>query len=175
MEVYFDNSATTKPYDEVIDVVASTMRDYYGNPSSAHRLGLKAEGKMNESRDLLAKTINCTREEIVFTSGGSESNNFLIRGFIKEGSHIITTNIEHPSVLNTCKELERNGYSVTYLDVDNRGKINISQLENAVTKDTQVVSIMHVNNEIGVVQDIEKIGKLLKEKSSRIKFHVDAV
>lgn len=175
MEVYFDNSATTKPYDEVIDVVASTMRDYYGNPSSAHRLGLKAEGKMNESRDLLAKTINCTREEIVFTSGGSESNNFLIRGFIKEGSHIITINIEHPSVLNTCKELERNGYSVTYLDVDNRGKINISQLENAVTKDTQVVSIMHVNNEIGVVQDIEKIGKLLKEKSSRIKFHVDAV
>lgn len=175
MEIYFDNSATTKPYDEVIEVIAETMKNYYGNPSSAHRLGLISETKMSESREILAKTINCTKEEIIFTSGGSESNNFLIRGFVKEGSHIITTKIEHPSVLNMCKELEKSGVMVTYLNVDNRGKINISELENSICKDTQVVSIMHVNNEIGTLQDIYSIGKLIKEKSSRIKFHVDAV
>jgi cysteine desulfurase len=175
MEVYFDNSATTKPYEEVIEVIADTMRNYYGNPSSAHKLGLKAESKMNESREAIAKSLNCSKEEIIFTSGGSESNNFLIKGFVKEGSHIITTNIEHPSVINMCKELESTGVKVTYLKVNERGKINIEELENAITKDTQIVSIMHVNNEIGVAQDIEKIGKLLKEKSSRIKFQVDAV
>jgi cysteine desulfurase len=175
MEVYFDNSATTKPYEEVIEVIADTMRNYYGNPSSAHKLGLKAESKMNESREAIAKSLNCTKEEIIFTSGGSESNNFLIKGFVREGSHVITTNIEHPSVINMCKELESAGVKVTYLKVDERGKINIEELENAITKDTQVVSIMHVNNEIGVIQDIEKIGRLLKEKSSRIKFQVDAV
>jgi cysteine desulfurase len=175
MEVYFDNSATTKPYEEVIEVIADTMRNYYGNPSSAHKLGLKAESKMNESREAIAKSLNCSKEEIIFTSGGSESNNFLIKGFVKGGSHIITTNIEHPSVINMCKELESVGVKVTYLRVDERGKINIEELENAIIKDTQVVSIMHVNNEIGVVQNIEEIGKLLKEKSSRIKFHVDAV
>jgi cysteine desulfurase len=175
MEIYFDNSATTKPYEEVIECMADTMRNYYGNPSSAHKLGLKAESKMNESREAIAKTINCSRDEIIFTSGGSESNNFLIKGFVKEGSHIITTNIEHPSVLNMCRELEAAGIDVTYLKVDQDGRISLEELEQAVTKDTQVVTIMHVNNEIGAVQDIEKIGKLLKEKSSRVKFHVDAV
>jgi cysteine desulfurase len=175
MEVYFDNSATTKPYEEVIEVLADTMRNYYGNPSSAHRLGLKAESRMNESREAVAKSLNCSKEEIIFTSGGSESNNFLIKGFVKEGSQVITTNIEHPSVINLCKELESLGVKIIYLKVDNRGKINLEELGNAITKDTQVVSIMHVNNEIGVVQDIEQIGKLLKGKSSRIKFHVDAV
>ncbi len=175
MEVYFDNSATTKPYEEVIEAVADTMRNYYGNPSSAHRLGLMAESKMNESREAVAKTLNCSRDEIIFTSGGSESNNFLIRGFVREGSHIITTNLEHPSIINLCKELESLGVKITYLKVDARGKINLEELENAILKDTQIVSIMHVNNEIGTVQDIEKIGRLLKEKSSRVKFHVDAV
>jgi cysteine desulfurase len=175
MEVYFDNSATTKPYEEVIESIADTMRNYYGNPSSAHKLGLKAESKMNESRETIARTLNCSKDEIIFTSGGSESNNFLIKGFIKEGSHVITTNIEHPSVIKMCKELESMGVKVTYLTVDNRGKINLEELEKAISKETQVVSIMHVNNEIGVVQDIEKIGKLLKDKSSRVKFHVDAV
>ncbi|MCM0648366.1 cysteine desulfurase [Clostridium swellfunianum] len=175
MEVYLDNSATTKPYEEVIEAVADVMRNYYGNPSSAHKLGLQAEKKMNESRDIIAKSLNCSKEEIVFTSGGSESNNFLIRGFLKEGSHVITTNIEHPSVLNMCKELENSGFRITYLRVDERGKINLEELESSITKDTSIVSIMHVNNEIGVAQDIEKIGKLIKEKSSRVKFHVDAV
>ena len=106
MEVYFDNSATTKPYEEVIEVIAHTMKNYYGNPSSAHKLGLKAELKMNESREAIAKSLNCSKEEIIFTSGGSESNNFLIKGFVKEGSHVITTNIEHPSVINCVKSLK---------------------------------------------------------------------
>lgn len=175
MEIYFDNSATTKPYDEVINVIAETMKNCYGNPSSAHRLGLISETKMNESREILARSINCSRDEIVFTSGGSESNNFLIRGFVKEGSHVITSKIEHPSVLNMCKELETLGVKVTYLSVDGNGKIDMSELDRAIDKDTQIVSIMHVNNEIGALQDIYSIGKLIKEKSSRVKFHVDAV
>lgn len=175
MEVYLDNSATTKPYDEVIEAVADTMKNYYGNPSSVHKLGFLAEQKLNESRDIIAQTLNCGREEIIFTSGGSESNNFLIRGFIKEGGHIITTKIEHPSVMNTFKELENNGIKVTYLSVNEYGKINLKELEESITKDTQIVSIMHVNNEIGTIQDLGEISKIIKEKSSRAKLHVDAV
>jgi len=175
MEVYFDNSATTKPYGEVIDSMVYTMENFYGNPSSAHKLGLIAENKMNECKDIIGRTLNCTKDEIIFTSGGSESNNFLIRGFIKVGNEVITTKIEHPSVLNICKDLEKAGIKVTYLDIDDKGKIDLEQLNKAINKNTQIVSIMHVNNEIGAVQNIEEIGKLIKEKSSRIKFHVDAV
>ena len=175
MEAYFDNSATTRPYDEVMDSMVDTMRNYYGNPSSAYSLGLKAELKMNESRDIVADTLNCDRDEIIFTSGGSESNNFLIRGFIKPGNEIITTKIEHPSVLNTCKALENNGVKVIYLDVNGRGQIDLGELEKSINKQTQLVSIMHTNNEVGTVQNIKAIGELIKEKSSRIKFHVDAV
>lgn len=175
MEVYFDNSATTKPYEEVIEAVASTMRDYYGNPSSTHKLGMMAEKKLNECRDIIEKTINASREEIIFTSGGSESNNLFIKGFVKPGTHIITSVIEHPSVLNACKELEREGCSVTYLRVDSNGRIDLKELENSINSNTQLVTIMHVNNEIGVVQDIDTIGNIIKEKTSRAKFHVDAV
>ncbi|KPU46172.1 cysteine desulfurase IscS [Oxobacter pfennigii] len=175
MEVYFDNSATTKPYDEVIDTMAEIMRNYYGNPSSAHSLGLMAEKKLNEAREAIAKTLNVSASEIVFTSGGSESNNFLLTGFVKEGAHVITTKTEHPSVLNTCMEMEGRGVEVTYLNVDNEGKIDLNELEKSINKNTQLVSIMHVNNETGIIQDIEAIGKLIKEKSSRAKFHVDAV
>lgn len=175
MEVYLDNSATTKPYDEVVEAVADTMKNYYGNPSSAHRLGMRAEQKLNESRDIIAKTLNCTRDEIIFTSGGSESNNFLIKGFVKEGGHLITSKIEHPSVINTCRELEAIGVKVTYLDVDKHGKVDIEQLKNSITSDTMLVTLMHVNNEIGTIEDIETIGNIIKEKSSRAKFHVDAV
>ena len=175
MEVYFDNSATTKPYDEVIESMTDSMREYYGNPSSAYSLGLKAELKIKESRKIIANTINCSRDEIIFTSGGSESNNFLIKGFIEPGKHIITTKIEHPSVLNTCKQLEKQGIKVTYLNVDNRGEIDLEELDASITKETHIVSIMHTNNEIGSLQNIEYIGKYIKEKNSRIKFHVDAV
>ncbi|MBV7276507.1 cysteine desulfurase [Clostridium sp. PL3] len=175
MEVYFDNSATTKPYDEVIETMIDVMKNYYGNPSSAHSLGIRAEGKMNESRSLVASTLGGSKEEIVFTSGGSESNNFLIKGFIKEGGNIITTKIEHPSILALCKQLENEGINITYLNIDHSGKIDLDELSRSINKDTQVVSIMHVNNEIGTVQDIEKIGKIIKEKSNKVKFHVDAV
>jgi len=175
VEVYFDNSATTKPYDEVIESMADSMREYYGNPSSAYSLGLKAELKIKESRKIIANTINCSRDEIIFTSGGSESNNFLIKGFIEPGKHIITTKIEHPSILNTCKQLEKQGIKVTYLNVDNRGEIDLEELDASITKETHIVSIMHTNNEIGSLQNIEYIGKYIKEKNSRIKFHVDAV
>ncbi|MGH4124112.1 MAG: cysteine desulfurase family protein [Clostridium sp.] len=175
MEVYLDNSATTMPYEEVIEDVCSTMRNYYGNPSSAHSLGFKAEQKLREIRVNIAESINATSEEIIFTSGGSESNNFLIKGFVKSTSHIITTKIEHSSVWNTFKALEDLGAVVTYIDVDESGRIDIKQLENSINKNTQIVSIMHVNNEVGVIQDLEHIGKLIKEKSNRAKFHVDAV
>lgn len=175
MEVYFDNGATTKPYDEVIEAVADTMRNNFGNPSSAHGLGLKAERKLNECRDKVAKTLNCTRDEIIFTSGGSESNNFLIKGFISEGDHIITTAIEHPSVINTFKELEKSGIKVTFLDVNSDGRISEEALKSAINGNTRLISIMHVNNETGILQDLENIGKIIKEKSQRIKFHVDAV
>ncbi|MCB2339739.1 cysteine desulfurase family protein [Clostridium estertheticum] len=180
MEIYLDNSATTKPYEEVIETLGSTMRNYYGNPSSAHSLGFRAEQKLREMRTDISKSINASSEEIIFTSGGSESNNFLIKGFAKPSSNklnadIITTKIEHPSILNTFKALEDSGIKVSYIDVDDSGRIDIDALIGSITKDTQVVSVMHVNNEIGVVQDIELIGKLIKEKSSRVKFHVDAV
>ncbi|GIM27528.1 cysteine desulfurase [Clostridium polyendosporum] len=175
MNVYFDNSATTIPLDEVINEVAEGMKEYYANPSSLHKLGIKCEKKLLHSRELLAGTINCTREEIFFTSGGSESNNLIIRGITKVGNHIITSRFEHPSVLNTCKELEKVGIKITYLDVDEFGQIDMEQLEESISKNTVLVSIMHVNNEMGAIQDIEKIGKMIKEKSHRAKFHVDAV
>lgn len=175
MEIYMDNSATTKPYDEVMKEMINVMQNYYGNPSSAYRLGLEAEKKCNEARGIIAKTINASKDEIIFTSGGSESNNFLLKGFVKKGSHLITTKMEHPSVINTCTELEQQGVNITYLDVDERGHIDLDELEKSITKDTQIVSIMHANNEFGAVQDLYKIGKLIKEKSSRAKFHVDAV
>lgn len=175
MEIYLDNSATTMPYEEVIEAVGSTMRNYYGNPSSAHGLGFKAEQRLKEVRLNIAKSINASSEEIIFTSGGSEGNNFLIKGFAKTSSHIITTKIEHASVENTFKSLEDLGVKVTYIDVDESGRVDVDQLINSITKDTQIVSIMHVNSEVGVIQDIELIGKIIKEKSSRAKFHVDAV
>ncbi|MBU5592879.1 cysteine desulfurase [Clostridium sp. MSJ-4] len=175
MEVYLDNSATTKPYDEVVDVLAYTMKEVYGNPSSAHRLGVIAERKLNESRETIAKIINSSKEEIIFTSGGSESNNLAIKGLVGPGKHIITSAIEHSSVLNTLKELETEGVKITYLSTDSKGKVNLEELKNSINKDTVLVTIMHVNNEIGVIQDLKSIGSIIKENSSRAKFHVDAV
>ncbi|SHK52821.1 cysteine desulfurase [Clostridium cavendishii DSM 21758] len=175
MEIYFDNSATTKPLAEVIEVVANSMNEYYANPSSLHTLGLKCHKKLLQSRELFASTINATKDEIFFTSGGSESNNMIIRGSVKPGNHIITTRFEHPSVLNTYRELEKQGIRVSYLDVDKDGIIDIEELEELIVKDTVLISIMHVNNEIGSIQDLEKIGKLIKIKSNRAKFHVDGV
>ncbi|TGY43817.1 cysteine desulfurase [Clostridium sartagoforme] len=175
MDIYLDNSATTKPYKEVIDEIARGMEEYYGNPSSLHGLGIKSEKKINEARDFIGKCINASKEEIYFTSGGSESNNLIIKGLAKPGHHIITTVFEHHSVLMTYKDLEKNGVKVTYLNVDSNGKVSIDDIKNSITKETVLVSIMHVNNEMGSVQDLVEIGKVIKEKSSRAKFHVDAV
>ncbi|GAB6167673.1 cysteine desulfurase family protein [Clostridium carnis] len=175
MDIYFDNSATTKPYDEVIDLVASGMRDYYANPSSLHKLGIKSEKKLTEVREYLASSIGANKEEIYFTSGGSEANNLILKGLLKNGHHLITTSFEHHSVLMSSKEIEKNGVRVTYLEVDENGKISIKALKEAICKDTVLVSIMHVNNEMGAIQNIEEIGKVIKETSSRAKFHVDAV
>lgn len=175
MDIYFDNSATTKPYKEVILEVANSMEEYYGNPSSLHKVGLRAEKKVKEAREVLANSINASKEEIYFTAGGSESNNLIIKGLVKPGHHVITTIFEHNSVLMTYREIEKSGVRVTYLDVNEEGKISLEDLKNAICKDTVLVSIMHVNNEMGAIQDIEAIGKIIKENSSRAKFHVDAV
>ncbi|KHD37317.1 cysteine desulfurase [Clostridium acetobutylicum] len=175
MVVYFDNSATTKPLLEVADIMKEVFYEYYGNPSSLHLFGKRAEDRLIESRKVLAATLGVSPNEIIFTSGGSESNNFLIKGFAKPGNHIITSKIEHPSVLNTCQQLERFGVEVTYLNVDNEGKLNLKELKESIKKNTVLVSIMHVNNEIGVIQDVKKISSIIKERSTRAKFHVDAV
>ena len=175
MNVYFDNSATTKPYDEVIEAVSKGMKEYFGNPSSLHKIGMNCEKRLNEAREYFASTIKCNKEEIYFTSGGSEGNNLILKGLLEPGHHFITTAFEHHSIISTCKQLEEKGVKVTYLDVDSEGRISLEDLEEAITKDTVLVSIMQVNNEIGVIQDIEAIGKLIKERSSRAKFHVDAV
>ena len=175
MNVYFDNSATTMPYDEVIDEVSKGMKEYFGNPSSLHKIGMKCEKRLNEAREYFASTIKCNKDEIYFTSGGSEGNNLILKGLLKPGHHLITTAFEHHSIISTCKYLEEKGVKITYLDVDSEGRISLEDLEEAITKDTVLVSIMQVNNEIGVIQDIEAIGKLIKERSSRAKFHVDAV
>lgn len=175
MDIYFDNSATTKPYDEVITAVCNGMKEYYGNPSSLHKIGMQCEKRLNEAREYFASTINVHKDEIYFTSGGSEGNNLILKGLLKPGHHFITTTLEHQSIINTCRELEKSGVKITYLEVNNNGSISLEDLEEAITKDTVLVSIMHVNNEIGNVQDIESIGRLIKEKSNRAKFHVDGV
>lgn len=175
MEVYFDNSSTTKPSEEVINEVALGMKEFYGNPSALHNIGLRSERKLKECREILAKTINSSENEIYFNSGGSEGNNLVIKGVLKSGAHIITTPFEHASVLNTIQKIEENNVKVTFLRIMEDGKIDLEHLRNSITKETVLVSIMHVNNEIGVIQDLSTIGRVIKEKSNRAKFHVDAV
>lgn len=179
MEVYLDNAATTKPYDSVKEILLKTIEDDFGNPSSMHRKGVEAERYMKEAKENIANTLKIDEKEIVFTSGGTESNNMAIIGTAmanhRNGKHIITTRIEHPSVQNPIIFLEERGFRITYLSVDKNGKIDSQQLNRELKDDTILVSIMYVNNEIGTVQEIEKIGKLIKEKSNNIIFHVDAI
>ena len=175
MEIYFDNSSTTKIYDEIVNEVSYGLREFYGNPSSLHQLGLKSEKKLRECRQIIASTINASENEIYFNGGGSEGNNLVLKGILKSGTHLITTPFEHASVLNTIKSLEKNGVRVTTLKIDDKGRIDLKDLENSITKETVLVSIMHVNNEIGVIQDIEEISKIVRKVSSRARIHVDAV
>ena len=174
---YFDNAATTKVKKEVMDKMFPYFIEAYGNPSSLYKLGRTAKVGIEEARKHVANLINCDKNEIYFTSGGTESDNTALKGVMylnkNKRKHLITTKIEHHAILNTCKTLEENGYKVTYLNVDKDGIINLEELINAITKDTILISVMFANNEIGSIQPIKKIGKIAKEKG--IIFHTDAV
>lgn len=177
MKVYLDNSATTKIKPEVLDTIIDVNLNYYGNPSSLHRMGLQAEKKIEEARKFAAKLLNAKPQEIYFTGSGTESNNIAILGFLKninEKHNIITTKIEHPSVFNVIKQFE-NKCQIKYLDIDSKGRINLNHLEDIVDENTRLVSVIHVNNEIGVIQEIDKIAKIIKSKNNNTKFHVDGV
>ena len=176
--IYFDNAATTKIYDDALTSYVQVSQKFFGNPSSLHQLGVDAFQVLTKARAQVASLLSVQPEEIFFTSGGTESNNWAIKGTALEksvfGKHIITTKIEHPSVIQTCKQLERFGFEVTYLDVDSKGIVSIDQLKESLRKDTILVSVMAVNNEVGAVQPIAEIAKVLEEYPS-IHFHVDAV
>ena len=176
--IYFDNAATTKIYDDALTSYVQVSQKFFGNPSSLHQLGVDAFQVLTKARAQVASLLSVQPEEIFFTSGGTESNNWAIKGTALEksvfGKHIITTKIEHPSVIQTCKQLERFGFEVTYLDVDSKGIVNVEQLKESLRKDTILVSVMAVNNEVGAVQPIAEIAKVLEEYPS-IHFHVDAV
>ena len=176
--IYFDNAATTKIYDDALTSYVQVSQKFFGNPSSLHQLGVDAHQVLTKARAQVASLLSVQPEEIFFTSGGTESNNWAIKGTALEksvfGKHIITTKIEHPSVIQTCKQLERFGFEVTYLDVDSKGIVSIDQLKERLRKDTILVSVMAVNNEVGAVQPIAEIAKVLEEYPS-IHFHVDCV
>ncbi len=179
MEIYLDNCSTTKPRKEVIDEMMDAFNNIYGNPSSLHRLGLKAEKRVEDSRQIIADALKVKPDEIYFTSGATESNNLAINSIINKqsrfGKHIITTSIEHPSVLNVIRKLEDKGYDVTYLKVDRNGIISLEELANSIRGDTILVSIMQVNNEVGSIQPTWKVKKIIKDKNSKALFHVDGV
>lgn len=179
MEVYFDNAATTKVYPEVKELMIKLLDVDYGNPSSLHMKGVEAEKYIKEATSRIALELKCQEKELVFTSGGTEANNFaLIGGAMahrRAGKHIITTNIEHASVSATLDFLVKEGYEVTYVGVDEKGVIKLDELKNALREDTILVSTMYVNNEIGSVQPIEEISKIVKGFNPQILLHVDAV
>lgn len=175
--VYLDNAASTKISSGVLEKMMESYSENYGNPSSTHKLGQKARAAIETARSMIAAYIGVESKEIIFTSGGAEGNNLVIRGalnaYSSKGKHIITSKIEHSTVLKTCQQLENEGYEVTYIDVDENGVVNLEQLKNSIRKDTVIVSIMYANNETGVKQPIEEIGQILE--NTDIIFHTDAV
>lgn len=179
MECYLDNSATTRCLDSAAALMAGILCTDYGNPSSLHHKGVQAEEYVRHAREVIAKTLKVTPKEIFFTSGGTESDNLALRGAAyanaRQGKHLITTSIEHPAILNTMQYLEQQGFEVTYLPVDENGKIRLSDLEAAIRSDTILVSIMHTNNEIGALEPIAEAGELIKRVNPNTLFHVDAV
>ena len=178
-EIYLDNAATTKVYPSVCEKMVEVMSKDYGNPSSLHMKGFTAEQHVKEARKTIASGLKVDEKEIVFTSGGTESNNMAIIGAAmankRRGNHLITTTIEHASVYNPFIWLEEQGFEVTYLPVDHHGVVSLEALEKALREDTILVSVMAVNNEIGTVQPLDEIGALIKKKSPEILFHVDAI
>lgn len=179
MEAYFDNSATTKVSESVKDIVVKTMTEDFGNPSSMHMVGVDAEKYIKDAQDNISKILKVDAKEIYFTSGGTESNNMAVIGTAmankRSGNKIITTMVEHPSVANPMKYLEDNGFEVTYLPVDKYGLADIEALKNAMTKDTILVSIMYVNNEVGAIQPVAEIGEYIKTVNPKVVYHVDAI
>ncbi len=179
MEVYFDNAATTRVLDSVKDIVVKTMTVDYGNAAAKHRKGMEAELYVREARRTIADTLKVQEKEILFTSGGSESNNMALIGAAlankRAGRHIITTSVEHPSVYNPLAYLEELGFEVTVLPVDHNGHISLEELGSAVRPDTILVSVMYVNNEVGAVEPIEEIAKVIKGKNKNTLFHVDGI
>ena len=179
MEAYFDNSATTRVFDSVKDIVVKTMTEDYGNPSAKHRKGMEAEQYVRQAAADIAKTLKVRDKEILFTSGGTESNNMALIGTAmanqRAGKHIISTRIEHASVYNPLAYLEQQGFEVTYLSVDSQGHISLEELEAAIRPDTILVSIMYVNNEVGAIEPVEQIASLIHGKNPAILFHVDAI
>jgi cysteine desulfurase len=177
MKAYLDNGATTMVDPAVVKAMLPFFNEKYGNPSSIHQMGQEAKMEMQEAREAVAKKLNAKYDEIIFTSGGTESDNLAIKGIAysneDKGNHIITTKIEHPAVTNTCKDLEEDGFLVTYLNVDKEGFIDLDELEKAITPKTIIVSIIHGNNEVGTIQDIEAIGDICKKHN--VLFHTDAV
>ena len=175
--IYLDNNATTKTDEEVVKTMMPYLLDNYGNPSSIYKLGRENRKVVEDSREKIAEILNCKPDEIYFTSGGSESDNTAIRGiaysYKNKGNHIITSKIEHPAVLETCKLLEKEGFEVSYIGVGENGIINLEELKNAIRPTTTLITIMFANNEIGTIQPIEEIGKIAKENN--IIFHTDSV
>lgn len=176
-QIYFDNSATTRLDDDVLKEMMPYLTEEYGNASSIYKLGRNTRAVVETAREKIAKTINAEPEEIYFTASGTESDNTAIRGIAygnqKKGNHIITSKIEHPAVLETCKQLEKEGFEVSYIDVDENGIIDLEQLKNSIKDTTTLISIMFANNEIGTIQPIKEIGKIAKENN--IYFHTDSV
>ncbi len=175
--IYFDHAATTPVDDRVLSKMLPYFNLCYGNPSSMYVIGRQNKRAMEEARNIIAKEINAKSKEIFFTSCGTESDNLAIKGIVyanrKKGKHIITSKIEHPAILNTCKTLENQGFKITYLNVDNRGFVRLDELENSIKEDTILISIMYANNEIGTIQPIEQIGRIAKKNN--IIFHTDSV
>jgi cysteine desulfurase len=176
--LYLDYCATTPIYDEVIEIITDTMKTHYGNPSSLHRIGMEAEQLLIQARKSISALLHCNSNEIIFTSGGTESNNLAIKGTVNahknRGKHIITSRIEHASVYECITQLEQQGFRVTYVPVDRTGAIQVDDVRNAIEEDTVLVSLMHVNNEMGRIQPIQAVGQLLRQYP-KITFHVDAI
>lgn len=175
--IYFDNAATTRLDDEVLQEMLPYLKENYGSASSIYKLGRESRKAVEESRERIAKVLNCKPNEIYFTAGGSESDNTAIKGIAKankkKGNHIITSKIEHPAVLETCKQLEKEGFEITYISVDENGMVDLEELKKSIKPTTILITIMFANNEIGTIQPIEEIGKIAKENN--IYFHTDAV
>lgn len=178
-EIYFDNGATTRVFPEVKEIMSDVLEIEYGNPSSMHRKGFEAEKYVNHAKDVIAKSLKVDAKEIYFTSGGTEANNLALIGTAmahrRTKKHIITSCIEHASVYNPLSFLENEGFEVTYLPVDSRGIVDLESLKSALRQDTFLVSVMYVNNEIGAIEPIEEIGRIVKEYDSSIIFHTDCI